>query len=450
MRKRLSKLTLEQRAPTTGRIEIRDSESPLVFRLTHNGVRTLTVRTRLKGKQVRFTYPHAARTENLEDARKWAHVILDKCQAGIDPREEEREAQREAAAAETLRVANVVEVFIERHCKRNKSWRDTQAIFRLYVLPRWEDRLISEITRADVASLLDEVEDRTSIYRTNRVLAAIRKLFNWAMSRGMIEHSPVGPGMARSGERSRDRYLAPLEMRVVWEAAEALGYPSGTLVKLLLVTGQRRDEVAGMRWDEIDLNERLWTLARERTKAGRAHLVPLSDLALELISSCPRLGDYVLTTRGECPVSGFAKWKKQLDKRIEALSEAKADSTQSVGLPPWRLHDLRRTVATNMEEIGVPPHTIASVLNHSPRGFKGITSVYTRGDLIYARRKALVAWARYLSLLLDERTAKTLQKVLNPESEIDAQATDNFRQLLLADVTTWERRRDSMFRVTAN
>jgi integrase len=186
-------------------------------------------------------------------------TILDKCQAGIDPREEEREAEREAEAAEILRIVSVVEVFIERHCKKNKSWRDTQAIFRLYVLPRWGDRLITDITRTDVATLLDDVEDRSSVYRTNRVLAAIRKLFNWAMSRGMIEHSPVGPGMARAGEQSRDRYLAPLEMRVVWEAAEALGYPSGTLVQLLLLTGQRRDEVAGMRWDEIDVNERLWT-----------------------------------------------------------------------------------------------------------------------------------------------------------------------------------------------
>lgn len=207
-----------------------------------------------------------------------------------------------------------------------------------------------------------------------------------------------------------------------------------------------------MRWDEIDHNEKLWTLARERTKADRAHSVPLSDLALELISSCPRIGDYVLTTRGDRPVSGFAKWKKQLDEKMQALlsDEAKAGSTQTVSLPPWRLHDLRRTVATHMEEIGVPPHTVASVLNHSPKGFKGITSVYTRGDLIYARRKALVAWARYLSLLLDDRIAKTLQRLLNPESEIDAQATDSFRQLLLEDVTTWERRRDSMFRLTAN
>ena len=448
MRKRLSKLTLEQKPPRSGRIEIRDSESPLVFRLTSTGVRTLTVRTRLKGKQVRFTYPHAARIENLEDARKWAHTILDKCQEDIDPREEEREAQKEIQASEQLRLANVVNVFIERHCKKNKSWRDTQAIFRLYVLPRWQDRLITEITRADVARLLDDVEDRTSIYRTNRVLAAIRKLFNWAMSRGLIEHSPVGPGMARAGERSRDRYLTPHEIAMVWKAAKTLGYPSGTLVKLLLVTGQRRDEVAGMRWDEIDWNEKLWTLGQARTKAARAQFVPLSDLALDLISACPRVGDYVITTRGDRPVSGFAKWKKQLDDQMhKSLSaEARADLTPS----PWRLHDLRRTVATHMEEIGVPPHIVGSVLNHSPKGFKGVTSVYTRGDLIYERRKALVAWARYLSLLLDDRIAKRLQQLLNPESEIDAQATDSFRQLLQADVTTWERRKNSILLLPAS
>ena len=162
-------------------------------------MRTLTVRTQLNGQQIRFTYPHPARIENLDDARKWAHAILDKCQEGIDPREEQRKAQREVEAAETLRVRNVVEIFIERHCKKNKSWRDTQGIFRLYVLPRWGDRHITQITRSDVAKLLDEVEDRTSVYRTNRVLAAIRKLFNWAMARGTLEHSPIVLGMARGG-----------------------------------------------------------------------------------------------------------------------------------------------------------------------------------------------------------------------------------------------------------
>ena len=198
MRKRLSKLTLEQRVPTTGRIEIRDSESPLVFRLTSNGIRTLTVRTRLRGRQVRFTYPHAARTENLEDARKWAHSILDRCQAGVDPRDEER-GDAAGRRSRFPRFSNVAASFVERHCKKNKSWRDTQTIFRLYVLPRWGERLITEIRRADVAKLLDEVEDKTSVYRTNRVLAAIRKLFNWATARGLLEHSPVGPGMSAGG-----------------------------------------------------------------------------------------------------------------------------------------------------------------------------------------------------------------------------------------------------------
>lgn len=452
MRKRLSKLTLEQRTPTTGRIELRDSESPLVFRLTSNGVRTLTVRTRLKGKQVRFSYPHGARIENLEDARKWAHAMLDKCAAGIDPRQEEREKQHEIEASEKLRLANVVNVFIERHCKKNKSWRDTQAIFRIYVLPRWEDRLITEITRADVASLLDDVEDRTSIYRTNQVLAAIRKLFNWAMSRGMIEHSPVGPGMARAGERSRDRYLTPLEIRAVWKAAEALGYPSGTLVQLLLLTGQRRDEVAGMRWDEIDGNEKLWTLGHGRTKAGRAQLVPLSDLAFDLINSCPRIGDFVLTTRGDRPVSGFAKWKKQLDDEVFRIldedtkeTKTRADGARLNTLPPWQLHDLRRTVGTHMEEIGIPPHIVGSVLNHSPRGFKGVTSVYTRGELIFDRRKALTAWSRYLSLLLDQATRLELGRLLKPETEVDAMRVSAFRAALQADRATWERKRASLY-----
>ena len=374
-----------------------------MFRLTSNGSRSLTIRTRLKGgKQVRLTYPHPARAANLEDARRWAHGAVQDCQSGIDPREEEKRALIEAQAKNELLFKNVVAHFIERHASRNKSCRDTQAIFDLHVLPHWHGRSLTEISRADVAHVLDAVEDRASVYRANRVLAAIRKLFNWAITRGLIEHSPVRPGMARPGERSRDRYLSTHEIALVWKAAERIGYPGGTLVQLLLLTGQRRSEVAGMRWDQIDRRDWLWTLPRENTKAGREHIVPLRGATAELVRSVPRVGDYVLTTTGDTPISGFAKWKRQLDSEIVMLlrtdAECRGQDPENVAaLPHWRLHDLRRTVATHMEELGVPPHVVGSVLNHDPKGYKGITSVYTRGALIAHRQKALSVWAHYLS-----------------------------------------------------
>jgi hypothetical protein len=180
-------------------------------------------------------------------------------------------------------------------------------------------------------------------------------------------------------------------------------------------------------------------------------LVPLSDLAFDLINSCPRSGEFVLTTRGDRPVSGFAKWKKQLDdEMLQILGEetrettARTDHAFLTSLPPWRFHDLRRTVATHMEEIGIPPHIVGSVLNHSPRGFKGITSIYTRGELIFDRRKALTAWSRYLSLLLEKTARVELGRLLKPETEADAVRVSAFRAALQADRATWERRRASL------
>ena len=441
MRKRLTKLTLEQRLPKAGRLEVRDFESPLVYRLTSSGTRSFSVRTRLNGQQLRFTYPAVARVENLEDARGWAHRIVDKCKAGLDPREEQWRVQK-VSESDALRFWVVLETFIARHAKRNKTWRDTQAIFALHVLPYWGNRLITEISRSDVARLLDIVEDRTSVYRTNRVLAAVRKLFNWAVARGTIEKSPVVPGMARQGEKSRDRYLTPREIRLVWKSAQKLGYPAGTLIQLLLLTGQRRSEVAGMRWDQLDLErEKVWTLPPEQTKAGREHCVPLSDPAIHLIQSAPQLGEYVLSTGGATPISGFSKWKKRLDEEVAAFlrGEAAADSPTIPPLPSWRLHDLRRTVATHMEELGIPPHMVGSVLNHDPKGYKGVTSVYTRGNLLYERRKALTAWARFLAYVLDRTSVGRLERILRPETEAEAARSDQFRTAIQSGDDGWVR-----------
>ncbi len=184
-------------------------------------------------------------------------------------------------------------------------------------------------------------------------------------------------------------------------------------------------------------------LPAEQTKSGRAHLVPFSDLTLDILKELPHLGDYVLTSLGDRPVSGFRKWKRKLDEEILALmsEEAEAEGTDPEAvkpLPHWRFHDLRRTVATHMEELGIPPHIVGSVLNHDPKSYKGITSVYTRGDLIFERRKALTAWARFLSLILDEARWEGVSKLLSPETEAEAARTDEFRRMIQADAETWE------------
>jgi integrase len=228
-------------------------------------------------------------------------------------------------------------------------------------------------------ALLDSVEDKHGFYMANRTLAAIRKLFNWAMDeRGIIDATPIGRKMARGKEVARDRVLEDDELRAIWNASDNLGYPFGPMLKLLLLTGQRRSEVANMQWSELDLDEGVWTIPGERSKNERPHAVPLSAAALEIINALPRFqGPFVFsTTDGKRPVSGFSTFKR----RANSLS----------GAMGWRLHDLRRTCRTGMAALGVPETVAERVLNHQQ---DKLVRTYNRHEYLDEKRDALDRWA---------------------------------------------------------
>jgi integrase len=462
MRKQLTEAMIERLAPPpAGRLEIFDTFTPgLALRVTANGAKSFVVRARIRGQSapIRVTVGDA-RGMKLTDARDAAREVLRTCRAGEDPRPKPEPV---AEAPDALLWERVVVTFIDKHAKaRTRSWAQTEALIGKYT-KAWRGKLIGEITRADVVALLDQCE-RVSIYRANRVLAAIRKLFNWAVLRGLVDSSPIVAGMAREGEVSRERFLTFDEIRLVWRACDRIGQPFGPLFKALLTTGQRRGEVVNATWPSMDLEtERLWTLTPEETKAGRTHLVPLSGLALSIFEDQPRIDDpglaeearrkglnrssavYVFTTTGSAPVSGLSKAKEHLDAAMLAIlredATAAGQDPESVKPPPsWRVHDLRRTVATHMEDaLGVPPHIVGSVLNHSPGSYKGVTAVYTRGTLIYERRRALVAWARLLGLAVaGGPTWEHVACILRPETEADAARTQEFRVMAQADETSW-------------
>ena len=195
---------------------------------------------------------------------------------------EGRDPGREKAQERTIHpdtVEAVAKQFVELHCRRANRPRTiegTQQLLDLHVLPRWRRRLIKDITRRDVLDLLDGIVESGRPVAANRVLTAIRKLFNWAMERDIIASSPCAGVTPPTSEQSRDRVLTDAELRDVWLAADTLGGPFAALVKLLLLTGQRRDEVATMTWSEVDLDARLWVLPRERSKNGKPHDIPLS------------------------------------------------------------------------------------------------------------------------------------------------------------------------------
>jgi integrase len=439
MRKTLTAALVEKTSPpAAGRLEINDKIIPqLALRVTATGMKSYVIRTRISGKQVRVTIGDA-RGMDLKDARKEASEALRKCRAGVNPREERRLRLLEDEKATRLAVPTVIEEFLKRHVSKNRTALETKRIFDNDVIPRWKNKLLPEVTRSDVVAILDAVEDRASPYRANRVLAAIRKMFNWAVSRGLITVSPIVRDMARKGEVARDRFLSPVEIRAVWQAADSLDSPFGSVVKMLLLTGQRLGEVREMKWSALDLqNERVWTLTPEDTKAKRQHLVPLTQPAVEVITSQTVLGEYVFTFSGEGPVGGFSKAKSDIDELSNKLIQV-ADAANDASLSHWRLHDLRRTVATHMEDaLGIPPHVVGAVLNHDPKSYKGITATYTRGSLLYERRRALTAWSRFLSLVLDAEMWGKVEKITRPETEADAARTDEFRRMIQTDSETW-------------
>ena len=382
-RKKLTDAAIKRfKAPSAGRAEYWDAELPAFgLRITDKGAKSWVVMYRIGGRLRRLTlgsYPAIS----LKDARTLAREAMHEVAKGNDPAITKAAAKRERADT----FAEIAEEFIERYAKRKtRSWKATESILKRNVIPAWGVRPIGEITRRDVIEALDKVMDRDEPYAANRLLAAVRKLFNWALERGVAETSPVANIKAPGKEVQRERVLSDGEIRTLWEACEEADYPFGPLVKMLLLTAQRRDEVATMRWPDIEPESKLWTIPREQTKADRAHEVPLSPLALEILEALPRFaGPYIFTTTGgERPVSGFSKGKKSLEK----LS----------GMEDWRLHDLRRTAATNMARLGVPVDTIGRVLNHAQRG---VTAIYDRHSYLPEKRHALDAWASKLTSIV--------------------------------------------------
>ena len=302
-------------------------------------------------------------------------------------------------------IENVIYEFMRRYMQARKRApryiEETRRNFDKHVLSRWRGRLLSSITRRDVIELLDAIADEGKPIAANRVRAALSKLFNRSIQRGIVEASPVAMVERPGAETERERALSDGEIRTVWQAAGKLAYPFGPFFKMALTTAQRRSEVAAMRWADIDLDEQTWTLPAALTKANRAHVVPLSPLAIKILSECPHAGIHVFTTgrrrgpnggAGDAPISGFSRAKAMLDE--EAVKIAEAGEGAPVG--PWRLHDLRRTAATVMGRLRIARFVLSRILNHADQS---VTGIYDRYEYLDEKRRALDAWGRFLENL---------------------------------------------------
>jgi integrase len=337
----------------------------------------------------------------LQEAREQARRALLRVQAGGDPGIDKK-IERGRAIDGKDNFEAVARNFIERHqWRKNRSWREaarllgiipdpdkrdsdgpkTFVLARHGITARWRDRKISEIRRSDIIALLDDIFDRAPIV-ANRTLATLRKLFNWSLERDLIAANPCTGIKPPAKETSRDRVLSDDEIRRVWTATETVGWPFGPIIQLLILTGQRRDEVGAMEWNELALEKALWTLPRGRVKNDSGHEVPLSPMAVAIIQKLHRISGskFVFTSNGKTPVSGYPKAKNAV--------------VEKSGVREWRIHDLRRTVASGLARIGIGLPVIERILNHVSGSFGGIVGVYQRHDFAAEKRDALDAWSR--------------------------------------------------------
>jgi integrase len=378
--------------PKHGRVERFDVAMPgFGLRISDSGVKSWFILYRVDGRLVRQTlgrYPAIG----LAEARKRAATALDQVEGGRDPR---REAALAAASMATRRASSfriVAEQFRARHLAGLRRGHEVWASIERDVIPEWGDRPISEISRRDVITLLDGIQDRGKPYARNRRLAAVRKLFNWCLERDLVAANPAAHIRALP-ETMRQRILSDDELRAVWEASMKLPSPAGPLIRLLMITGQRRGEVGGMEWPEVDLANKVWTLPAARTKNALAHEIPLSKMAIAELAALKRFEGIanVMTTGGRdgAPLGAFTTLKSEIDR----LS----------GVKDWVLHDLRRTFRTRLGGLGVQPEIAERLINHVPAG---VRAVYDLHSYRAEKRDAMNRWAKRLREIVDGKSRR--------------------------------------------
>ncbi len=333
-----------------------------------------------------------------DQARTLAKCKLGEVAKGRDVAQEKREARRKLAAGTFREVA---ERYLATNGRGNKSWPETRRLLEHDAVPGLGNKPMVMVTRGDVAALLDNVAARTpSVARA--LFAALRPMFRWAVDRGIVDVNPITDLRGPAPLTSRSRVLRTDEIKALWKVTERLGWPFGSLYRLLLLTGQRREEVAGMQWAELNLDEGIWTIPAERAKNKLAHTVDLSPQVVTILAQLPVMGEgLVFTTTGNTPVSGFSRIKARLNKLMESELGSEVEA--------WRNHDLRRTMATLMgEELAIDPGVIERILNHLSGSQGGLQGVYQRQQYKAKRKAAMLAWGAWVERLVESEDAANI------------------------------------------
>lgn len=343
----------------------------------------------------------------VDQARIEAKRLLGEVAHDRDPaadKAEKRRAQRAGEAVEgSVRAA--VEEWLRRDNPNKRTADEVRRIMERDVIPFWGDRPLGGIRKRDVIELVDRVSDRASSVRANRVLAWTKRWLNWCCSRDLIEASPAAHVMKPGEERHRERVLEDEELVELWHALDRLGGAWAAGVKVLLLTGARLAEIFEARRSELDATGTRLRLPAERSKSGEGRTIHLSERAAAIVADLPRFNSgWLISITGRAPLTNHGRDKARLDAAILEVSGGDP-------MPPWRLHDLRRTAATGMQRLGVRLEVIETVLGHVSGSRQGIVGVYQRHRFEDEARAALEAWARHVEGLITGRKAKVVRLV---------------------------------------
>ena len=395
MRKNLTVKAIDalKPAPVGGRYDVADAIVPgFGIRVTGNGKKTFILTARFPGSHnpTRRAIAEVGAME-LSAAREMARAWLEQIAAGIDPKAETERKRRDTAQKPEL-FEEVVERYLAQHVrpKLRSAW-EVERLFNKDILPAFRGLPFASIRRGNVARLLDKIEVRAPIM-ADHVLAAMSKLCNWYQAREETYTSPIVRGMRRTkpSDHVRDRILDDDEIRLLWQVTGSAG-SYGALLRVALLTGQRRTKLAEMTWDDIG-EDGVWKIAFAPGEKANAKELKLSMIALKIIYAQPRGADspYVFAGRGDRPLNGHSKCKRALDAAI-----AKEAGHQ---IPNWVVHDLRRTAKSLMARAGVRPDISERVLGHTIAGVEG---VYDRYNYSPHKAEALEMLAALVSRIIE-------------------------------------------------
>jgi integrase len=325
----------------------------------------------------------------LHQARVAAQKVFAAKLEGRDPAAEKRETKRRIV---TDRVEDLLETYIAQRLSQNRSAGEISRLLRREIGGPWAGRSIREVSKRDVVEVVTAIEQRGAPAAANKALKSIKTFLRWCLGRAVLDQSPAEGVPLPAREISRDRVLDDEELARVIRAAREISGPYGSIVELLALTGQRREEVAQLRWEELDLAERTWTIPKSRTKNAKAHVVHLSDQSLAVLKRADRRGQFVFSLLGTKPFQEFSVAKHLLDKHS--------------GVSGWRLHDLRRTCVSGMARLGIAPHVADKILNHQGGTISGVAAVYQRHDFLAERKDALDRWAGHVAQIISSASNK--------------------------------------------